>query len=683
MPHDPYKYFRVEACDLLDQLGSGTLDLEKGRPGAELVPKLLRLAHTLKGAARVVKQRETADLAHAIEETLQPYREAGQVVPRENVDRVLALLDDIGKSLAAVVASPSRDGSPAPVEPQDLFRMVRVDIGEVDELVDGVAAAHAHLGKLRQCVPALSRARRATEIAVEQFAARGRDAARQVEGTSEGRLRSILVELNGAIRLLDQSLTKSVEQIDGELGQIREAAESLQLVPASILFTPLERAARDVAQALGRRVVFQGRGGDVRLHAHVLEGIQPALAQAVRNAVAHGVEPEGARKAAGKTPEGHVTLEVTRRGKQVLFSCRDDGQGLDTEAVKEALRRKGGLPTREKEPGHHELIRLLLRGGISTSGTVTEVSGRGIGFDVIRESAEKLGGEISVHTEPGKGTRLEILVPLSLASLTVLLVETEGRSAAIPLDAIRAGLVLKSGDIARSPKGDFVEYEGRSIPFVPLAKLLSRSSPEIPFKERWSALVVHGTSGLAAIGVDRMQRIADVLIRPLPELAPASATIGGVSLDAEGNPELVLDPEGLVQAAREIRTGPKAPGAARLPILVIDDSLTTRMLEQSILESAGYQVELASSGEEALQKARNRTYGLFLVDIEMPGIDGFGFVERTRADPALRDTPAILISSRDSAEDKKRGREAGAHGYMVKSEFDQAALIDHIRKLVD
>jgi two-component system chemotaxis sensor kinase CheA len=516
MPHDPYKYFRVEARDLLDQLGSGTLDLEKGRPGAELVPKLLRLAHTLKGAARVVKQRETADLAHAIEETLQPYREAGQVVPREKVDRVLGLLDDIGRSLAAVVAQPSAEGSPAPAEPQDVFRMVRVDIGEVDELVDGVAAAHAHLGKLRQCVPDLGRARRTAEIAIEQFAARSREGARQSDGASEGRLRAMLDELHGTVRALDQSLSKSVEQIDGELRQIREAAESLQLVPASILFTPLERAARDVAQALGKRVAFHGKGGDVRLHAHVLEGIQPALAQAVRNAVAHGIEPESARKAAGKTPEGHVTLDVTRRGKQVLFSCRDDGRGLDTEAVKEALRRKGSLPAKEKEPGFQELIRLLLRGGISTSGTVTEVSGRGIGFDVIRESAEKLRGEISVRTEPGKGTSLEILVPLSLASLTVLLVEAAGVPAAIPLDAVRAGLVLNADQIARSPTGDFVDYEGRSIPFVPLARLLSRSSPEILFKERWSALVVEGESGFAAIGVDRMQRIGDVLIRPLP-----------------------------------------------------------------------------------------------------------------------------------------------------------------------
>jgi two-component system chemotaxis sensor kinase CheA len=683
MPHDPYKYFRVEARDLLDQLGSGTLDLEKGRPGAELVPKLLRLAHTLKGAARVVKQRETADLAHAIEETLQPYREAGQVVPREKVDRVLGLLDDIGRSLAAVVAQPSAEGSPAPAEPQDVFRMVRVDIGEVDELVDGVAAAHAHLGKLRQCVPDLGRARRTAEIAIEQFAARSREGARQSDGASEGRLRAMLDELHGTVRALDQSLSKSVEQIDGELRQIREAAESLQLVPASILFTPLERAARDVAQALGKRVAFHGKGGDVRLHAHVLEGIQPALAQAVRNAVAHGIEPESARKAAGKTPEGHVTLDVTRRGKQVLFSCRDDGRGLDTEAVKEALRRKGSLPAKEKEPGFQELIRLLLRGGISTSGTVTEVSGRGIGFDVIRESAEKLRGEISVRTEPGKGTSLEILVPLSLASLTVLLVEAAGVPAAIPLDAVRAGLVLNADQIARSPTGDFVDYEGRSIPFVPLARLLSRSSPEILFKERWSALVVEGESGFAAIGVDRMQRIGDVLIRPLPERAPVSGAVGGVSLDAEGNPELVLDPEGLVQAARETRTDPKTPGPARPPILVIDDSLTTRMLEQSILESAGYHVELASSGEEGLQKARSKTYGLFLVDIEMPGIDGFTFVERTRADPVLRNTPAILISSRDSPEDKRRGREAGAYGYMVKSEFDQAALIDHIRDLLD
>jgi two-component system chemotaxis sensor kinase CheA len=192
-------------------------------------------------------------------------------------------------------------------------------------------------------------------------------------------------------------------------------------------------------------------------------------------------------------------------------------------------------------------------------------------------------------------------------------------------------------------------------------------------------VVVRGSSGVAVVGVDRLLGTASVVLRSLPELAPSSAIVAGASLDAEGRPRLVLDPDALVLAAGQRVTAERATDVQRAPILVIDDSLTTRMLERSILESAGYEVDIATSGEEAFEKARRTRYALFLVDIEMPGMDGFTFIERTRADPALRDIPAILVSSRASPEDRRRGDEVGALDYMVKSEFDQGALLARIR----
>jgi two-component system chemotaxis sensor kinase CheA len=186
--------------------------------------------------------------------------------------------------------------------------------------------------------------------------------------------------------------------------------------------------------------------------------------------------------------------------------------------------------------------------------------------------------------------------------------------------------------------------------------------------------------------VDRLAGTTTLVLRPLPELAPAAPVIGGVSMDLDGNPRLVLDAHGLLaETARHGGTGGAAPAApaAPLPILVIDDSLTTRMLERSILESAGYEVEMAASAEEGLAKARSRRFALFLTDIDMPGIDGLTFVAQTRADPELRHVPAILVSSRASAEDRRRGAEAGAGAYVVKGEFDQEELLAHIRRLVD
>lgn len=682
MAKDPYKYFRVEARELLDQLGKGTLDLEKGTT-PDLVPRLLRLAHTLKGAARVVKQREIADQAHVIEDALASYRESSETVPRERVDMVLKLLDSIAGHVAALVpASDVESAAAGKPLAAEAFRTVRADIAEMDTLLDGVAETHAQIAALRRSLGAIGRARYLVDFLVEHLTSRrGRESERSGNGSAGNKPRSMAEELRGIIGGLEQNLASSTDQMDRELRQVRNAAEQLRLIPAGALFTALERTARDVAQALGKRVVFEGRGGDVRLDAHVLGSVQGALLQVVRNAVAHGIELEIDRKTARKQIEGHVTLDVIRRGRRVVFICRDDGAGVDIEAVRGVAQRKGLLSSAIQKLGAEELLHLLLRGGLSTSDAVTEVSGRGIGLDIVREAAERLGGEVNVRTEAGKGTMVELIVPLSLASLEALVVETSGIVAAIPLDAVRRTLRAAPAEIARTAQGDSLVHEGKVIPFVHLSRALNSAAASARNERPWSTIVVEGAGAVAAIGVDRLLGTANVVLRPLPNLAPSAPIVAGASLDANGNPQLVLDPDGLVAEAQ--RTGTSEPEAktTRPPVLVIDDSLTTRMLEQSILESAGYEVYAAVSGEEALAEARRNRYALFLVDIEMPGMDGFTFIEYARADPSLRDIPAILISSRASAEDKKRGQDIGAQGYIVKSEFDQAEFLERIRRL--
>jgi two-component system chemotaxis sensor kinase CheA len=196
-------------------------------------------------------------------------------------------------------------------------------------------------------------------------------------------------------------------------------------------------------------------------------------------------------------------------------------------------------------------------------------------------------------------------------------------------------------------------------------------------------VIVQAGSRGVAVGVDRVLGTASIVMRALPSLVEADSVIAGASLDGEGNPQLVLDPSGLVAAAERSRgLAPADTAPPRAPVLVVDDSLTTRMLEQSILESAGYEVELAVSGEEALAKARGRRFSLFIVDVEMPGMDGFGFVAEVRADPTLRDIPAILVTSRNTVEDRRRGEQVGARAYIEKGEFDQRHLLKTIRGLI-
>jgi two-component system chemotaxis sensor kinase CheA len=314
--------------------------------------------------------------------------------------------------------------------------------------------------------------------------------------------------------------------------------------------------------------------------------------------------------------------------------------------------------------------------------SVTEVSGRGIGLDVMREVAEQLKGEVTVLTEAGKGTTFNLAVPVSLASLEALIVESGGVAATIPFDAVRQTLRVAPAQVSRTARGESIVYEGIAIPFCGLLRALQTRAADTRARRVWSTVVVEGSGGLAAIGVDRLLGVTRIILRPLTDLTPADAAIAGTYLDAEGNPQLVLDPDGLVAAATHPDSADATPETTRPPLLVVDDSLTTRMLEQSILESAGYEVDTAVSGEEALERARLKRYALFLVDVEMPGMDGFTFIERSRLDPALRAVPAILVTSRTSLEDRERGHRVGAQGYIVKSEFNQAELLARIRQLL-
>jgi two-component system chemotaxis sensor kinase CheA len=680
MASDPYKYFRVEARDLADQLGRGILELEKGLATTDRVARLLRLAHTLKGAARVVKAREIADRAHAIEDALAPFREGGVSLPQDRVDVVLKRLDEISAATASL-PMPQGTGTdgPRPSLPQDAPTVLQADVRELDALLEGLVEASVPLSSLRRGSGNVERARRLAELLVEEL---GSTRSHQPLNGVAPRIRSVAAELCAIIESLQRSLVSGVEQIDRELRQVRETAERLRLVPASILFATLERAGRDAAQSLDKRIAFVANGGDVRLDARVLSLVQNALVQLVRNAVAHGIESEADRIVAGKNAEGRLSLEVRRKENRVVFTCRDDGRGVDLEAVRRAAHRKGIRSADIQKPGARELLDLLLKGGLTTSGTPNEIAGRGVGLDVVRESASRLGGEVRVQTESGMGTTIELAVPVSLSSLDALVVETAGRTTAIPLDSVRRTIRLAPADLTQTAVGASVPFEGTVIPFSPLSRALRVGTDDAALSRPWSAVVVQAGNALCALGVDRLRGTQTVVVRPLPELSPIDPVIAGAFLDAEGDPQLVLEPAVLVKEC--FRAGPLPRGVPTTPpaVLVIDDSLTTRMLEGSILESAGYEVQLATSGEEGLEKAKRRRFALFLVDVEMPGMDGFEFIERCQADSTLRDVPAILITSRSSPEDRLRGARVGAVAYIVKSEFDQSELLERIRARV-
>jgi len=695
---DKYRYFRVEARELLEGLTRGILELERAPDDRSAVARLLRLAHTLKGAARVVQLPAIAELAHAAEDVLAPHRDdTSPPLSREGVDALLATVDGMTARLAEIDAPPAAGAAVvavavsatqappagaerrlAPREPER-HQSLRVELSEANALLALAFEAGVHAAALRRGLSELGHVRELTRALADQLAPRHGEAE---PSPPPARLRALVDELSRALGAAQRALATRSDQTEREIGQLRGAAERLRLVPARAVFGALERAMRDAARSLGREVEFEGSGGEVRIDAHLLTPVREALLHAARNAVAHGIEPAAERVAAGKPAAGRVRVEVERRGPTLVFRCRDDGRGIDVEAVRAAAARKGLVSPADAAALDAEAISaLLLRGGISTSALLSDVAGRGVGLDVVRDTAARLGGTAALRSEPRRGTTVELAVPLSLSAVRALHLEAGGVIAALPLEAVERSVHVKPERLARGHGAPGLSHEGEVLPFLPLAPLLRAEAAARPRQRAFSALVVRAGGQRVAVGADRLLGTSEIVVHPVPEHARAEPFVLGATLDGEGQPRLVLDPAGLVAAARAA-TAPPERRQARLPVLVVDDSLTTRMLQQSILESAGYEVELAVSAEDALEKARRRRFGLFLVDVEMPGMDGFEFVRTTRADPELSAAPAILVTSRGAPEDRQRGLEAGASAYVVKSEFDQQRLLATIERLM-
>ncbi len=619
MASDPYKYFRPEAKDLVGQLSAGFLELEKKGLDAAVLAKLFRVAHTLKGAARIVKHAELAALSHSLETWMAPLKD-GSALPAR-LDEPLRMIDQMIACVTALDSPAPAVATPAPTQPQPapLISIERIDLGDV---LDGLAEIQVQVAQLRS---------------------------------------------------LDdpRHLPQRIDQLEREVRRVREETEQLQLVPASSLFPSLERIVRDAGA-----IDLVTNGGDTRLEASILGPLHGALVQLVRNSIAHGIEPAQQRRAAGKPPRARVTIDLAQRGGRVFIRVMDDGRGIDLEAVKRALERKG-VPAPSDRDG---LLRALLDGGISTATSVTEMAGRGVGLDVVRDTARRLGGELSATTIPAQGTTFTLSLPVSLSSLRAVIFGGAAHVVGLPLASVREVLVYRAEHLVRdsSSAGMKLVRDDLSMPYATISQVLGGAAHPV----RNVAVIDRGDHGLVALGVQHVFGVKDVVQRARPRGVILDAMVSGLIIDDDGLPRPMLDAVELGLAIAATRAEPVRTRAKRLPILVIDDSLTTRMLEQSILESAGYRVELASSAEEGLAKAQRNRYALFLVDVEMPGMDGFTFVAQTRADPELGKIPAILVTSRNAPEDLRRGAEAGAKGYIVKGEFDQNELLALIEGLV-
>jgi two-component system chemotaxis sensor kinase CheA len=492
-----------------------------------------------------------------------------------------------------------------------------------------------------------------------------------------------------------QQLERSMNEDSLTLGLVTDTIQSgvrdMRLLPFESITGGLQRMVRDMARDLGKEVLFQTVGAHIQLDKHVLENLKDPLNHLLRNAIDHGIEITAEREAAGKYPKGMILVALARRGNAVSLTLSDDGRGIDHEQVREKALQIGLIsPNEARTLTDNDTYDLLMQPGISTSPAVNEISGRGIGLDVVRQKVEALQGQLSIQSQLGEGTTFEIVLPVSLSTLHCILVRIGEETYAVPSNTIIRVFTYDTEQVFSARGRNMLTYGGRPIPLSALADVLERH--HISYDEHDARVMILGTSErYHSFIVDDVIDEREVIVRNLnPELARVS-NISHATVLGDGQVVLILNVSDLIKNAQgkglRHRQPSRRPAKADAPplakhILVVDDSITTRTLQRNILEAAGYRVQIATHGIEALDKLETESFDLIITDIEMPAMDGFELTRRIRQHPNLGNLPIILVTSLDSQDNKERGFQAGADAYVVKGVFDQNELLEMIKTLL-
>jgi two-component system chemotaxis sensor kinase CheA len=465
------------------------------------------------------------------------------------------------------------------------------------------------------------------------------------------------------------------------------------MLPLSTLWSPLRLQARDMARTAGKQVALDLDDGGAEADRQVLDSLRDVLLHLLRNAIDHGIEQPEKRVAHGKPALGRIMLQAEVIGDRLTLTLTDDGAGLDINTIRDRAVATGVISTADSQRfSAAELTDLIFVPGFSTRTTVSTLSGRGVGLDIVRAQIERMHGRVSVQSAPGAGCTFILSVPLSLTSAQGLLLEADGALYAVPLDAVQRIIAVTPADVHIIEGRSALRVGERPIPLAHLDDVLCGSSTATakPRKGGPALLIGTGERQVACL-VDAVLGEQELVVQRLPSPLQQVRGFGGATILANGRVAPILDVVDVLRGVIGTRsvvgetTGPATP-QGRQRILIVDDSITTRTLEKNILLSAGYEVHLASDGAEALSLLAhlfdNGGCDLLLSDVDMPQLNGFELTARVRADQRLQHLPIVLVTSLDTPADRERGIAAGADAYLVKRGFDQHALLDTIAGLL-
>lgn len=739
--------FRLEAEGQVSVLSSGVLAIEDLDKSPATVEAMMRAAHSLKGAARIVGLDPAVRVAHALEDVFVACGKGTLRVRADHADLLLSAIDflsgiataddatatdspwvsradSLAKNLEAIAAGGSSSlpltpapvppatgpGAATPVEtpppeeppggaraPEQTDRVVRVSAESLSRLVGLAGEALVETRQLRPFIDALHQLRSSQVELCDTLAA----VDEKLEGMAADAVPSIAATIATLRERADAtlaSLTRHTEDFDGFARRNEDLSSRLHHEVITSRMRPLAdgirgfpRLVRDLARTLGKQIRFEVIGDQTGVDRDILDKLEAPLSHLIRNAVDHGIEDPATRAAAGKPEAGTILLEARHRAGMLHLRLSDDGRGIDTERLrKKAVARGLVAEAVASQLGELELLEFLFLPGFSTKDQVSEISGRGVGLDVVQSMVKGVGGSVRVTTQLGVRTVFTLQLPITMSVIRALLVRIAGEPYAFPLTRIDHILPVPHDRIRTIEGRQFFDHDGTAIGLVQASQVLDLAGPAPA--DPMPVVVVSDRGQQFGMIVDAFLGERDLEVRPLDPRLGKVPDVSSASLLENGDPVLIVDVEDLVRSIDNLLSGRRlsrvefeqlaTESRPRKRILVVDDSITVRELERQLLHSRGYAVDVAVDGMDGWNAVRGTPYDLVVTDVDMPRMDGIGLVSLIKADPVRREIPVVIVSYKDREEDRLRGLDAGANRYLTKSSFHDETFLDTIVDLI-
>ena len=721
--------FKEELNEQLQVITDGLLKLEKGslsvQDNESIITTIFRSAHNIKGAARGVGVKEVGDIAHHIESLFSAIQKKSLAISPiminlclEAVDGMRLAMDaftqhktlpfDIQAFLARLATGEinnnvsvksidkhnTSDGPQSKINISKDYETIRVSIDSLDRVTALMEEIQVCKISIEDQYNDLLKLNSKTKQIAQVWKQAGyiinnneivKDLQKLYLTNNDN-----LLEMTTTTHQLEKNMHKCINELAIFSNSLQEELRMLRLIPASTLLSTLPRVVRDISQELKKKVELTITGDTVKMDKLILEGLQNPLIHLLRNAIDHGIEEANIRLGLGKPETGQIKLHIQDEGNNILISVSDDGAGMDVSKIAQLAKEKNIINQSALDSMNQaDILELIFYPGFSTKEIITDVSGRGIGLDVVRTNIADLKGHVSLTTKVSKGTVFYLKLPLTLASERGLLIKCAGELFVLPTTVVERVLLINARDIIDLEGRQAIVLEGHPVPLVSLAAILAFEYQPPNNLDQIHIVVLKQERNTVALLVDQIIGEREIVIKSLSEpLAHISSVMGG-TLAGNGQAIIVLNTNNIIQTALNLKSSSRILAqestekiTERTHILVVDDSITTRTLEKNILESKNYQVTVAVNGKEAWDLLQKKKFALMIVDVNMPIMDGFTLTEMVKQSEQLSELPVIIVTSLESNEEKKRGIEVGADAYIVKNQFESEALLDIVAQLV-